>query len=60
VLVDDNEKTCVVERALLPDDARQGDILRLVDGQYEADRDETARRRERIHRMEEMLRANKK
>lgn len=56
VLVDDEENTATVERALLPDGAAQGDVLRLEDGCYRQDREETARRRERISRMERMLR----
>ena len=56
VLVDVEENTCIVEREALPADVRQGDVLRREEGRFIADREETARRRERIRRLEQMLR----
>ena len=56
VLVDDEENTLVVERTLLPADTVQGDVLRMEDGRYLPDGEETARRRERIRRQEQLLR----
>ena len=56
VLVDDGENTLIVERKLLPAAARQGDVLRLEEGRYTVDEEETARRRERILRLERLLR----
>lgn len=56
VLVDDEENTSTVERALLPEDAVQGDVLTLEEGRYRRDGEETARRRERIRRLEQLLR----
>lgn len=44
VLVDDEENTSTVERALLPEDAVQGDVLTLEEGRYRRDGEETARR----------------
>ena len=56
VLVDDEENTSTVERALLPEGVVQGDVLRLEEGRYQRDGEETARRRERIRRLEQLLR----
>ena len=56
VLVDDEENTSTVERALLPKDAVQGDVLTLEEGRYRRDGEETARRREEILRLQEKLR----
>ncbi len=56
VLVDDEENTSTVERALLPEGVVQGDVLRLEEGRYQRDEEETARRRERIRRLEQLLR----
>lgn len=57
VLVDDNEKTVTVDRSVLPDDARPGDVLRLDNDLYVVDKVETASRREYIRQLEEKLKA---
>lgn len=56
VLQDDEEHTVPVARDLLPADTVQGDVLVLKDGKYFHDREETQRRRERIRRLENLLR----
>ena len=57
VLQDDDERTVNVPRAQLPADVRQGDVLRRrEDGSFEPLPDETQARRERIRRLEQMLR----
>jgi hypothetical protein len=56
VLQDDSENTLVVDKSLLPSDAVQGDVLIMCDGRYIHDRDETKARRERLYRLEQMLR----
>lgn len=56
VLQDDEEHTVSVARDLLPVDTVQGDVLVLKDGKYFHDREETQRRRERIRRLENLLR----
>ena len=40
----------------LPQDIRQGDVLRQTDKGFVPDPEETARRRERVRRLEERLR----
>lgn len=60
VLRDDAEKTTVVDRSLLPSEAKAGDLLRFCDGAYRYDADETAARKERIHRLEQLLRGRNK
>ena len=57
VLVDDNEKTCTVDRALLPAGVQVGDVLKQENGTYIVDREETASRRAYIRQLEEKLRA---
>lgn len=59
VLQDDNGKSFIVDRLLLPLNAKQGDILTLCDGSYKHDRAQTAERRDRIHRLEQLLRDGK-
>lgn len=60
VLVDDNGKLVVVDKALLPCDAVQGDVLSFCEERYEHDRGETAARRDRIFKAEQLLREKKK
>lgn len=61
VLQDDSGKSLVVDRVLLPTDAAQGDILKLYDdGHYRHDRAETVARRDRIRRLEQLLRGKGK
>lgn len=59
VLCDDDGKTIAVDRSLLPEDAKAGELFYMENGNYCRDEDETAKRRERIWRLEQMLR-NKK
>lgn len=57
VLQDDFGKSFVVDKVLLPSDAAQGDVLELNnDGCYRHDSAQTAERRDRIHRLEQLLR----
>ncbi len=60
VLRDDNGKPAIVDRSLLPPEARAGDLFRFYDGQYRYDADETNIRRERIYRLEQLLRSKKR
>lgn len=60
VLQDDTGTSMVVDRCLLPSDVVQGDVLLLCNGRYEHDRAETTARRDRIHRLEQMLRGKSK
>lgn len=48
VLEDEAGGTSAVPRDSLPPAAREGDVLRLKDGVYTLDPEETARRRERM------------
>ena len=56
VLQDDEGQSHPVERSRLPQDIRQGDVLRQTDKGFVPDPEETARRRERVRRLEERLR----
>lgn len=48
-----------VERALLPPAAREGDVIKLADGKYVIDAEETAKRRARIRgKMDLLFRRN--
>ena len=60
VLQDDSGKSLVVDKALLPPDAAQGDVLNECDGRFVHDRDETRARRARIHRLEQLVRGSQK
>ena len=59
VLCGDDDKTVAVDRTLLPQDAKAGELFYVENGCYCRDADETANRRARIQRLEQMLR-NKK
>ncbi len=56
VLVDDNERSRSVPRALLPAGARPGDVFREEGGAYLPAPEEAARRREEILRLQAKLR----
>ena len=56
ILEDDDERTHQVDRALLPAEARESDVLRLENGVYIVDAEETSRRREAVRRLQERLR----
>ncbi len=56
VLCDEAETCTVVDRALLPAGAREGDMLRLENGVYTVDEALTAQRRARIHALQQRLR----
>ncbi len=60
ILQDDSGKTVKADRSFLPPDAAQGDVLQYVNGRYEHDREETCTRRERIYRLEQLLRGKGK
>ena len=60
VLQNDHEETVVVDRSLLPPQAKAGEVFRFCDGQYRYDDAETAARKERIYRLEQLLRRNKR
>lgn len=45
-----------VDRAQLPPQARESDVLRLENGVYIVDAEETARRREAVRRLQQRLR----
>lgn len=56
VLQDDEGRCRNVERRLLPQGVRQGDVLRETEEGFLPDPEETARRRERARRLEQRLR----
>lgn len=56
VLQDDSGRSFVVNKAVLPPNALQGDVLKHYDGYYQYDRTETTNRRNRIHHLEQLLR----
>ena len=56
VLQDDEGQSHNVERSRLPQDIRQGGVLWQTDKGFVPDPEETARRRERVRRLEERLR----
>ncbi len=60
VLQDDNGVCLVVDKTLLPSDAVQGDILTRCDGHYRHDRTNTIARRDKIYRLEQLLRGKSK
>ncbi|MBQ3259315.1 MAG: DUF3006 domain-containing protein [Clostridia bacterium] len=60
VLQDDNGICFAVDKALLPSDAVQGDILTRCGEHYCHDREETTARRDRIYRLEQLLRGKRK
>ena len=60
VLQNDKEETVIVDKALLPPQARAGEVFRFCEGRYQYDDAETAARKERIHRLERLLRKNKR
>ncbi len=55
VCEDENRQRLEIPRDRLPEGAKEGDVLRLTDGGYEIDREETARRREENRRLLESL-----
>ena len=56
VLQDDDGNAILADRARLPSEAVPGDVLSFCDGVYHLDCEETAKRRNRIHRLEQLLR----
>ena len=56
VLCDDDGKTVCVDKSLLPATAKAGDIYSYRDGMYRYEEAETASRRARIQRLEQLLR----
>ena len=59
ILEDDDERTHPVDRTLLPAEAGESDVLRLENGVYVVDTEETVRRREAVRRLQEQLRRKK-
>ena len=59
VLIDDHGNAITVARGDLPPQARPGDVLRVCDGVYCVDSTETEARRERIRRLQDLLRKKK-
>ena len=60
VLQDDTGSSLVVDKALLPPDAVQGDVLIVCEGRYCHDRAETEARRDRIRNLQNLLRTKKR
>ena len=56
VLCDDEGKTVTVDRSLLPSTARAGDVFSCNDNRFCLEKEQTIARRERIKRLEQMLR----
>lgn len=56
ILEDDDERMHQVDRSLLPAEAEESDVLRLENGVYVVDAEETSRRREAVRRLQERLR----
>lgn len=56
VLCDEAETCIVIDRALLPAEVREGDMLRLENGVYTVDEALTAQRRARIRALQQRLR----
>lgn len=54
VLENDDEMQNI-ERTLLPDDAKEGDVLIVVDSMYEVDVEGTQKRREEVIALKRML-----
>lgn len=55
VLCDEEENCVVIDRARLPAEAREGDMLRLENGVYTVDTVLTEQRRARIRTLEQRL-----
>ncbi len=60
VLQDENGMCLVVDKALLPSDAVQGDVLTRCDGRYRHDRAKTTARRDKMYYLEQLLRGKSK
>lgn len=60
VLEDEDGICFTVDKTLLPSDAMQGDVLALRDGRYCRDRAETDARRDKLYRLEQLLRGKSK
>lgn len=60
VLQDDTGTSLVVDKVLLPPDVVQGDVLIRCEGHYRHDRAETAARRDKLYRLEQLLRGKSK
>ncbi len=59
VLQNDAEETVIVDKALLPPDAKAGEVFCLCNGRYERDTAETTARKTRIMALQNLLRRNK-
>lgn len=57
VLQNELEEITVVDKSLLPPQAKTGDMFRLCDGVYRLDTEATDSARERIRRLQQLLRS---
>lgn len=55
ILQDEQAHNHIVNRDVLPVDAIQGDVVKLKDGKFFRDPEETARRRTKMRSMEQLL-----
>ena len=60
ILQDENGNSKIVDKAVLPLDVIQGDVVVLCNGLYQHDYEETAKRRNQIYRLEQILRSKRK
>ena len=59
VLIAEDKSSLSVPRVQLPDNAKEGNMVRLVDGQYCLDDDAAEARREQILRLQQKLRGKR-
>ena len=55
ICVGDDEEIVQIKRNKIPKDAREGDVLKLVDNIYEIDKEETKNRKEEIYNLQNEL-----
>ncbi|NLN81107.1 MAG: DUF3006 domain-containing protein [Clostridiales bacterium] len=55
VLQDDERNSMDVLRSLLPDNARQGDVVIFEDEKWRIDAEETSTRRDRVKKLQQRL-----
>lgn len=60
VLVDENGTSVIIERLELPTDTQVGDMLCKQGNAYVRDTEETTARREKLYRLEQLLRGQKR
>ncbi len=59
ILRDDEGTAVVVDKNVLSSQAKAGDMFRLHNGQYDYDANETTVKKEKIRRLEQLLRSKK-